>query len=227
MEIVALTILLMWLVSNGLTRSGVPLKSRSVQVILLLMALWLLYQLTQIIPLPESVVRFLSPMAFTLHKLAVFESDQTWAYSLSLDRNTTIEETLKYSAYVAMFFLVFVLTDTRQRLIIFAYTIFAVGFAQSVFGIYAMFTDLYLIPRETIDGHRWAIGTFVNRNHYAAHIVMTIGVGLGLLHSRLDSRKPWSNARNIFLNMTDMFLGATGWIFVCLVVLFAALFLSQ
>jgi O-antigen ligase len=166
-------------------------------------------------------------MTFTLYNVAVSESDQAWAYAVSLDRNTSLEETLKYSAYVAMFFLIFVLIDTRRRLIILAYTIFSVGFVESVFGIYAMFTDLYVIPRETMDGHRWVIGTFVNRNHYAAHIVMTIGIGLGLLYSKLSSSRPWANVRSIFLNIADILLGATGWIVICLIILFSALFLSQ
>ncbi len=222
-----MTILLMWLVSNSVTQSKASLKLQSVRVILLFMALWLCYQLFQVMPLPELFIKFLSPRTFTLYNLSVPEADQAWAYAVSLDRDTSLEETLKYSAYVAMFFLIFVLIDTRQRLIILAYTIFSVGLAQSVFGIYAMFTDLYLIPKETMDGHRWVIGTFVNRNHYAAHIVMTIGIGLGLLYSQPTSSRSWSNTRNIVLNITDMLLGKTGWVFICLVVLFSALFLSQ
>ncbi len=227
MEIAALTILLMWLVSQILAKSIAPSKYRSVKVVILFMALWLLYQLLQVIPLSESLARFLSPGAFTLYYPAVSDLDHAWVYSVSLDRNTSLEETVKYSAYVALFFLTFVLIDSRQRLVIFAYTIFLIGFFQSVFGIYAMFTDLYLVPKETLDGHRWVIGTFVNRNHYAAHIVMTIGVGLGLLYSQLEPSRSWSNARNIFLNLADMMLGIPGWIFACLIVLFAALFLSQ
>ncbi len=227
MLLVTFAILLMWLLANNFSRSKTALDRGTIRVILFFMVLWLTYQIFQVLPLPESVVKILSPVTYSLYHDAMSESEDFWAYGLSLDRNSSLQELLKYSAYVAMFLLTIVLVDSKRKLLTLAYVLFAVGSLEAVFGIYAMYADIYLIPKETLDGHRWVIGTFVNRNHFAAHIVMTMGIGFGLFFSQFHQRRPWTKLRYIMMNVTELLLRPSGWIFMCLVVLFSALLLSQ
>ncbi len=226
LQVVVFGTLLLWAFGKLLKPSMPTVSWRPLGPILALMLIWLLYQLFQATPLPFSLVKVLSPGAYDLYQAASGER-QIATHAISLDRYNTLQEATKYSTYVALFVLVFALVHTRMRLLTLAYTLFLVGFFQSVFGLYALFTDTIPVDREVLEGHRWVSGTFLNRNHFAGHLLLTTGVGLGLLLSSHDPVRPWRGMRNIVFNLADLLLRPNGWIFICLVVLLSALFLSE
>jgi len=90
---------------------------------------------------------------------------------LTLDLSASITAWLKSLAYVLLFMLTLLLVDSRQRLKTLAYVLVLSGLGQAVYGSLAL----------AVAGGGVASGSFVNRNHYAAYLVLCLAVGIGLL----------------------------------------------
>src|SRR6185295_19080796 len=95
------------------------------------------------------------------------------------DRHGTLEGALKSTAYLAFFALSLVLLHSRERVRIATYVLIAAGTVQALYGTITSF--------QNPDGI--ASGTFVNRNHFAAYIVMCLSVGIGVLVASLSGAK--------------------------------------
>jgi putative inorganic carbon (HCO3(-)) transporter len=90
---------------------------------------------------------------------------------LTLDLSASLTAWLKSLAYVLLFILALLLVDSRQRLKILAFVLVLSGLGQAVYGSLSL----------AAAGGGVAHGTFVNRNHYAAYLVLCLSVGIGLL----------------------------------------------
>jgi O-antigen ligase len=150
-------------------------------------AAWLAYVWFQLVPLPLELLKALSPEAARWHALAAGLD----AAPLTLDRHGTLQGALKSTAYLAFLALSLLLLDRRERIAAAAFTLVVAGFAQAMFGGLAALAGP---PGES------AHGTFVNRNHYAAYLVMCLSVGIGVLIANLTGAvsRTWKQlARNI------------------------------
>jgi len=102
-----------------------------------------------------------------------------------------------------------------------------VGLAEAVFGLYSQFTGLEFIPGKLRDGHFDIVsGTFVNRNHFAAHLEMVIPLGLGLLIGSMHAPRGESGWRARLHRISQSLLEEKGRLFVYVTVMFTALFFS-
>lgn len=180
MEAASLLLLALWILGH---RGAMPRGARSARLPLLLLCLWLAYTVIQVLPLPASLVEIVAPASFQLHRYAALPLAPVFL-SLSIDPGATVVEFLKGAMYLALFFLVLVLVDRRARLRTLAWTLLVVGAAEALFGLFAHFSALDILSWDPqvndVEGVR-VRGTFVNRNHFAAHLVMTLAIGLGLL----------------------------------------------
>lgn len=76
---------------------------------------------------------------------------------------------------LSMFCLTLLLCDSRQRAKQLLAVILLVGFVHAVSGIFAKYSQLILVEPKQIDGHFSAArGWFINRNHFAAFISLTM-----------------------------------------------------
>lgn len=94
----------------------------------------------------------------------------------------TRTELLKWSAYFLIFFLAAQAFRTRAELSQLAWFVVALCFAVSLLGIIQYFTsenELYWIHELKIQGEPF--GPFVNRNHFAGFLELTLPVGLALM----------------------------------------------
>jgi len=92
-------------------------------------------------------------------------------------------------ACATAFFLVVVLVNDERRGTVLLWVLVASGLFQAVYGALMVLTGLewgFLVKKYV--GHGQATGTFVNRNHLAGYLVMSLAVGTGLLISQLSSR---------------------------------------
>jgi O-antigen ligase len=108
----------------------------------------------------------------------------------------TRTELLKLAAYLLIFFLTAQAFRTRAELSQLAWFVVALCFAVSLFGIIQYFTsdnELYWIHNLKIQGEPF--GPFVNRNHFAGFLELTLPVGLALMIFR-------SVRRDLFLLTT-------------------------
>ena len=182
---------------------------------LLCAALWLAYVWLQLVPLPLELLQALSPEAARAHAAAAWPVAAS-AAPLTLDQSGTLGGALKSAAYVAFFALSLALLDRHGRIAIAAYTLVISGFGQAMYGGLASLSELGA-P---------AHGSFVNRNNFAAYLVMCLSVGLGLLISELTGEvsRSW---KQFFRNVIAWILSTRMLLRLALVVMVIALVLTH
>jgi putative inorganic carbon (hco3(-)) transporter len=139
-----------------------------------LFAGWLLLQALQLLPLPAALVGWLSPRALELHTLAHLGDTPAWL-TLSVDRFAGVDFLLKSLAYLTFFCLALLLVRSGKRIRLTLMTVVLGGVFQALYG-----------GMEALQTLEVARGTFVNRNHLAGWLEISLGLGLGLLMGGLQ-----------------------------------------
>ncbi len=160
--------------------SPVFYKSKAIIIILIL---WLIYIAFQCIPLPISLIEFLSPEAAYLHSLSSIEVTTA---TLSVAPHLTVISLLKSISYFVIFLLTVLLVRRDKRLTWLAYTLVFSGLFQAFYGSIMLLSGMDSLIFEKKYYMDVATGTFVNRNHLAGYLEMTLAVGIGLLISQLQ-----------------------------------------
>ena len=155
----------------------------------------------QIVPLPASLVRWLSPAAAAHHAVArrvagIAADPQT----LSLQPYLTRLELLKLATY-ALLFLTIVHHFTSRRQVEWVLRALAIGgFLLALFGIVQHLTfngKLYWAREFNLNASPF--GPYVNRNHFAGYmamaIPMTLGYAMALAAGRRSPRRPPARLR--------------------------------
>jgi O-antigen ligase len=179
-------------------------------------AVWLGYVWLQLVPLPLEVLSRLSPEAARWHEFAAGPAGLD-AAPLTLDRHGTLQGALKSTAYLAFFGLSLLLLNRRERVTAAAFTLVVSGFAQAMFG------GLSALAGSLGES---AHGSFVNRNHYAAYLVMCLSVGIGVLIANLTGAvsRTW---KQFFRNLIALILSPRMLLRLSLVVMVTALVLTR
>ena len=150
----------------------------------LLMGCWLLavtVAVAQALPLPPALIAALSPALFDLYAWALPMSNQTGDWrSFSTTPAATIQNGLLIGAYAAAFALVVRHGRSRRRITTLAITIILIGMGQAIYGV-SQVGGKALSP---------AVGTFVNRNHFAALLAMALALAMGFLLWRWQKATP-------------------------------------
>lgn len=167
---------------------------------------WLAYLALHWIPLPAPVVGLLSPQAAALHELAgAYRQRPDWI-TLSIDPDASHAFWLRSCALGAAFFLALALARTRDRARGLAIALVASGVVQAVYAatMHLTGTDLTIFGTQIVHSGQ-ASGGFVNRNHLAGFLEMTLAMGIGLMIGSLeDSRaRTW---RRFWRDLADLML---------------------
>lgn len=166
--------------------SFTPVFSKATPV-LIVWILWLIYIAFQFIPLPYLLVKSLSPEAAYFHSLTTQTDHLPKTVTLSVDPHITAVSWLKSVSYVLLFGLTLLLVNGHQRLLWLAYTLVFSGVFQAVYGSLMTLSGLeYSFVHHKFTGIGVATGTFVNRNHLAGYLEMSLAVGIGLLIAFID-----------------------------------------
>ena len=194
---------------------------RSGKFIIFAFVLWLLFIAIQLLPLPTNIMNIVSP----------FASEQWSSFanaSLSIDIKATRVSWMLSLAYVLVFFLTLVLITNRKRLKTIALVLVFSGLFQAVYGsLMALSTSKYSFFFTEYLNSPNATGTFVNRNHLAGYLEMTIAIGIGLLISMLGSSTPGDTFKKKALNIFRLLMSAKAGIRVSLVMMVIALVLTH
>jgi O-antigen ligase len=161
---------------------------------LILLVIWLIYNLIQAIPLPFTWLSFLNPNIDTIYSFANFENTSR-SSSLSIDPYSTLITLIKNTSYICLFFLTLVLCDTIKRLKTIALTLFFTGFALSFYSLLNHYSSGAFSLNESLPPWvaHWSKstrGTFSNQNHFAAMLEMTIPIAIAVLMSISRTRRP-------------------------------------
>lgn len=146
---------------------------------------------------------------------------------LSIDRGATLEEFLKSSSYIGIFFLTLVLVNNRYRLRYLAVTILFVGLGESVYGLVNTLSGIEKIWWMEKYAYIGSVtGTFINRNHFAGHLEIVIPMALGLWLGGKEEFKHFNSVGARLKYIFSLALTAKGRMFAYIVVMFSAMFLS-
>lgn len=210
----------LWLYSRG--RVQVTETARQAKYIILCFALFVFWVFFQILPLPASLLEILSPESAATQS---FLTDSVG--SLSINPFYTLDSALKSVSYLLLFLMSILLLNSRLRIKYFAAAIVLGGLFQAVYGSLMMLSGVeytFFVPKSaSLDA---ASGTFVNRNHFAGYLEMTLSVGTGLMIASL-SRQPAGSAREWFQRLALALLGPKGRLRIALAIMVIALVLSR
>ena len=149
------------------------------------LGVWLIYLTIYWAPLPPAIVGLVSPEARKLYSL-VEGYGASVAY-LSVDPNASFVFWLKSCAYAVTFFLVIALCRDRGRLRMVAYTLVLSGLIQAVYGgLMHLAGENFVVFGATVTHASQASGGFVNRNHLAGFLEISLAVGIGLMIADLE-----------------------------------------
>ncbi|MCC6212142.1 MAG: O-antigen ligase family protein [Burkholderiales bacterium] len=193
---------------------------------LALLALWLACLLLQWLPLPAGWVRVLSPQAAALHA-AADAPGASRLVTLSVDPHATYVFWLKSCAYAAAFALTLLLVRGRRRLAWLCGAIVASGLVQAFYGslLHLAKVDMEILGMP-IQHAAQASGGFVNRNHLAGLLEMSLAVGIGLMIGQLEDR-PRRSWREFVHDTARLLLSGKAMLRLVLVIMVVALVMTR
>jgi O-antigen ligase len=142
---------------------------------------FLIYILLQLVPLPQEIVRKVSPETYRLYKETVLVVQPEAWMSLSINKKATLMEFFRIASYIIFYVLTVQLFTKKEAL---KKTVAVVIIFASVLSFFAILQ--HFIPNNKI---YWAreltkggsmFGPYVNRNHYAGLMEMLFPLILGL-----------------------------------------------
>lgn len=218
---------LCWLV--GWSRRDAPAQPalRAARPALILFAAWLAWLLLQWLPMPAAAVRALSPASAALHAGADYLGAPGRWITLSVDPHASFVFWLKSCAYGVAFFLVLALLGSHRRVAIFCGAIVASGLLQAFAGglLHLSHAEVEILGMGMAYEY-WATGTFVNRNHFAGLLEMSLATGIGLMIGQLADAppRPW---RRAIADTAALLLSGRAMLRLILVIMVIALVMSR
>ena len=225
LQATALTIVGVWSLRYTRKPFAIPVVVRELHVPLSILLLWLCVPLVQIVPLPTWLVQVVSGGSDSPYSIMLVLPHSDFQY-LSVDRSATLSGFLRQCALVAVFFSVLSLVTTRSRLRAVLVLLFLVGFVQALYGL-----TLYL-GGDGIGlwnpGHEpgTVSGTYINQNHFAGLMEMSIPAGMGLLLMDWKPHESGYALKSSFRVILSLTFGRRGLVLFALLVMFAAMILS-
>lgn len=145
-----------------------------------------------------------------------------WLCGLTADVGATFENLVLGIAYCLLFLLVICLFNSRKRLTLLLAVLVISGTFQAFWGAAMTLSGvewLLAIPKTSYIGD--ATGTFVNRNHLAGYLELTLACGIGLLLALRDGRSfRW-------VNLLELLMGPKARLRLALVVMVIALVMTH
>ncbi|MBD3585535.1 O-antigen ligase family protein [Salinimonas sp. HHU 13199] len=198
-----------------LTSRHIPLVSlNQAMPVICLFALWLAYCTLYLIPLPAGVIQFISPATFDWHT----QVDKASAGYLSVYRQASLIELLKYGALVALFIIVITLFNSIKKLRQLALVLVTGAATTAIYSQVNYITGgefelVSAIPPWDFSWHEGIRGTFSYKNQYAMYLVMAICVVAGLIADTVICQRRatgrWLSARTAWLVVAFILLIVT------------------
>ena len=171
--------------------------------------------------LPTGLLSILSPQA-----AEIVVATQSYP-SLSLDVYATRQSTLKTLSYLLFFCLTLLLVTDKSRISKVLQVLVIGGVFQAAYGALMTLSGLeYGFFVDKIAGIGLATGTYVNRNHLAGYLEMSLAAGVGLMLSQL-SRTAATSWRDSVRRLLRTLLGSKARVRLALVVMVIGLVLTR
>ncbi|MBA4373825.1 MAG: hypothetical protein C0402_13315 [Thermodesulfovibrio sp.] len=146
---------------------------------------FLLLVLFQLLPLPEGLLRVISPLSLATYKKFGYLAGDS-LLPVSTIPYVTVQELLKLLSYAAVFYVIISHYRTRVQLHSLVKTILYIGISLALFAVIQKVTwngrIFWFYPvEEYLRSGAGIWGPYINRNHFAGYMEMVIPLALGLL----------------------------------------------
>ena len=207
-----------------------PLKRGALKSAFILLFLFLGSVLLQLLPLPDFILRLVSPTALQLYEK--FGDRAASLHTISINRFATRQELLLLLAYLSVFIVIIGHFRTKNQLRTLVMAIFYIGGFLILFALVQKGTWngrifwFYPVEEYLISG-KGIWGPYINRNHFAGYLEMVILLGLGLLIYSAPGRRSSPDA--LQSNRVARFLASPNFAvftscFIAVLIMTAALF---
>ena len=186
--------------------------------------LWLCYLVLltlQIVPLPASLLNYLSPNAFTLQ-----ENSIDGLFYLSIDYGQSQISLLKSVSYFCLFLVTLMLIRDGKTIKTLLFTILITATLQALYGAFEVLLGLKNSIIFNLSVGHSATGSFVYRNHFANYLMFGLSAGIGIMVATLQTNQ-LNNTRNLFRTIVNTLLSSKALVRICLVIMVIALVMSR
>lgn len=186
----------------------------------LLAGIWGIALLRNALPVSKALKPAL-PMFALLLAAQIWVAVQ-WLGGLTVDVGATFQYLMLGLAYSLLFLLIVSLFHTRQRLLLLLSVLVISGTFQAFYGAFMTLSGGQgLLASLGFDHSGVASGTYVNRNHLAGYLEMTLACGIGLLLALRDGQ-PFR-----WVNLLELLMGPKARLRLALVVMVIALVMTR
>jgi O-antigen ligase len=185
LEIIAFSLFFLLLLKKTLEPSPAPTPRHPLAWLSILFICLTGVILFQIIPLPDFLLKIISPTALATYRN--FGNDAAGAFHpVSINPYLTRQELFKLLAYAAVFFVVVNHYKTKAQVNTLVKAILYMACFLVAFAVLQTMTwngrVFWLFPvDESLRAGRGIWGPYINRNHFAGYMEMAIPLGMGLL----------------------------------------------
>jgi hypothetical protein len=141
----------------------------------------------QIVPLPNFLVKLLSPQSHAFRQTYVPEFSKVHFMTISLMPGHTLRQGLELLTYFLLGFLIIKTVVRRKQIMRVFYFLVGMGIFQAFYGMFELYNPaprvLFYKKLHYLD---CVTGTFVNRNHLSGYLEMVIPLAIGLILARTD-----------------------------------------
>lgn len=186
----------------------------------LLAGIWGFALLRNALPVSKTLKSAL--LMFALLLLAQAWVAVQWLGGLTVDVGATFQYLMLGLAYSLLFLLIVSLFHSRQRLLLLLSVLVISGTFQAFYGAFMTLSGSQgLLASLGFDHSGVASGTYVNRNHLAGYLEMTLACGIGLLLALRDGQ-PFR-----WVSVLELLMGPKARLRLALVVMVIALVMTR
>lgn len=217
-------IALLWLLGWKQNKVEPGAAFAAARPVLWVLLIWCGYLAFLLLPIPLSLHQIISPESATQYRLAGVDA---WS-PLSVDPYSGFLYWLKSVGYGLLFVLVLLIVNSKQRLVVLAFTLVLSGLFQAFYGSMMTLSGMeygFFLKKEAYIGY--ATGTFVNRNHLAGYLEMTLAIGIGLLLASWTSNEKIRTWRQRVRSLVTLLLSTKLLLRLMLAIMVIALVLTR
>ncbi|MDX8388466.1 MAG: hypothetical protein R8M46_08045, partial [Ghiorsea sp.] len=184
MEVWVFSLSFACLVAVYRNKISMPQALVAAKPILYLLCAFLIWNMLQLMPLPISFLESFAPYSASI----ATAQNLTFA-SIAIDSQLALQSLFKSFTFVLTLVLFLLLINTQTKLKWFIYTVIAAGLFQAAYGSFMVLTHIeysFFFAKDSYIGS--ATGTFINRNHLAGYLEMSLAIGIGFMISKLRSQ---------------------------------------